>query len=115
MVYSPYYAISIRASTDRSTLQVLTNGSLHQVATRVNRSDTLLDQWQEDVREGYHYPYRLLKNPPKRALVLGRHRHDVAVLLDEGAEEIDAVEIDPMIIKMGSTTLTIPTHLQRSM
>ncbi|HBC85714.1 MAG TPA: hypothetical protein DCZ94_02040 [Lentisphaeria bacterium] len=102
MVYSPYYAISLRESTDQSFFIVLANGSFHQVPTKLDRVDTLNFKWQNDAREGYHFPYRLLKHPPRRALVLGAGTgNDVAVLLDEGAEEIDAVEIDPVIIKLG--------------
>jgi spermidine synthase len=101
-VYSPYYAISVRESKDQSYFKVLTNGSLHQVPTKLKRSDRLLFEWQEEAREGYHFPYHILAHPPKRALVLGAGTgNDVAVLLDEGAEAIDAVEIDPMIIRLG--------------
>jgi spermidine synthase len=52
--------------------------------------------------EGYHVPYRTLTKAPRRVLVLGAGTgNDVAVALDEGAEQIDAVEIDPVILQLG--------------
>ncbi len=47
-------------------------------------------------------PYRLLGRAPRRALVVGAGTgNDVAVLLDEGVEHVDAVEIDPVILDLG--------------
>jgi hypothetical protein len=40
---------------------------------------------------------------PRRALVVGAGTgNDVAVLLDEGAEQVDAIEIDPAILALGA-------------
>jgi spermidine synthase len=77
------------------------NGSLHQDALALRRSDAV-SETTAGTREGYHLPYRLLKAPPRRALVVGAGTgNDVAVLLDEGAERVDAVEIDPVILDLG--------------
>jgi SAM-dependent methyltransferase len=47
-------------------------------------------------------PYRL--HPPRRVLILGSGLgNDVAAALRNGAETIDAVEIDPLIIRLGQT------------
>jgi hypothetical protein len=101
--YSPYYAIStVEAADDSGQISVLTNGSLHQHALSLRRSDPVRDDWHARILNGYHHPFRMLKQPPRRVLVLGAGTgNDVAVLLDEGAREIDAVEIDPVILEIG--------------
>lgn len=100
-VHSPYYALSVSQPPGSSSLAVLANGSLHQFAFAVRR-DALLPPDLAGTRDGYHRPYRLLPRPPRRALVVGAGTgNDVAVLLDEGAEQIDAVEIDPAILALG--------------
>lgn len=98
--YSPYYAISA-GSRRYAYFAVLTNGSLHQFAFPSANGGTLRPRW-EGARAGYHLPYTLLNEPPKRVLVLGAGTgNDVAVALDEGAERVDAVEIDPVILDLG--------------
>jgi hypothetical protein len=99
--YSPYYAIAVTQRPSAAGFSVLTNGSLHQIAFPIRRGEPTPPDFTE-TREGYHLPYRLLKAPPRRALVVGAGTgNDVAVLLDEGAERIDAVEIDPVILDLG--------------
>jgi hypothetical protein len=98
--YSPYYALAVEQRPNDTGFSVLANGSLHQFAFPVRRVWT--GAGHDTIREGYHLPYRLLKAPPRRALVVGAGTgNDVAVLLDEGAERVDAVEIDPVILDIG--------------
>jgi hypothetical protein len=98
--YSPYYAIAVDQRPDQPEFAVLTNGSLHQYAFLAARSDR--PTAFQRTREGYHQPYRRLARPPRRALVVGAGTgNDVAVALDEGAEHVDAIEIDPVILKLG--------------
>ncbi len=100
-VHSPYYALEARPRSDQMGLAVLANGSLHQFAFTVRR-DAVLPPELALTRDGYHQPYRRLARPPKRALVVGAGTgNDVSVLLDEGAEQVDAVEIDPAILALG--------------
>ena len=97
--YSPYYAINATRLPNNFQIAILTNGSLHQYALRLRRvglKDT------DVVEQGYHLPYRLLGRPPGKVLVLGAGTgNDVSVALDEGAERVDAVEIDPVILDLG--------------
>src|SRR5205823_450966 len=59
----------------------------------------------DDVRKGYRIPYRLLGREPGRVLILGAGSgNDVAVALAQGADSVDAVEIDPAIAQLGRTT-----------
>ena len=102
--YSPYYALAVEQRPEETSFSVLANGSLHQSAFPIRRGDRTPGAYQM-TREGYHLPYRLLKAAPRRALVVGAGTgNDVAVLLDEGAERIDAVEIDPVILDLGRTS-----------
>ncbi|MFI5300915.1 MAG: hypothetical protein ACHREM_22765, partial [Polyangiales bacterium] len=99
-IYSPYYALSKRVAPD--SVSILTNGSLHQIALDLRRSTTSISPANADVRTGYHIPYRLLRERPKRVLVLGAGTgNDVAVALDEGVDEVHVVEIDPKILDLG--------------
>jgi hypothetical protein len=99
--YSPYYAIATRERAAGAGFEITTNGSLHQVALPLRRTD-VLDGGDARVRDGYHVPYALLETPVRRALVVGAGSgNDVAVLLDNGAEHVDAVEIDPVILELG--------------
>lgn len=98
-LYSPYYGISAKRAPGQRSTAILTNGSLHQIA---------LPMWNDDTadatspRAGYHLPYRFLGHPPGKVLVLGAGTgNDVAVALGEGAERVDAVEIDPVILALG--------------
>ncbi len=99
--YSPYYALSMQPEKNESGYTILANGSFHQHPFEMRR-EKAVSKFEQNVREGYHLPYRHLKQPPRRALVVGAGSgNDVAVLLDEGAGHVDAVEIDPVILRLG--------------
>jgi hypothetical protein len=98
-LYSPYYGISVRHTPGQRAIAILTNGSLHQMALPMGDGDTA-EAYTPSA--GYHLPYRLLGHPPGKVLVLGAGTgNDVAVALGEGAERVDAVEIDPVILALG--------------
>jgi SAM-dependent methyltransferase len=99
--YSPYYAINVIPDY-RNSLVVLANGSLHQTGVSLRRDRPPASERNARILRGYHLPYEMLGRAPRRALVLGAGTgNDVAVLLDRGAEQIDAVEIDPLILAAG--------------
>jgi spermidine synthase len=101
--YSPYYAVATRDRGAAAGFEITTNGSLHQVALPLRRRDQLAGD-DARIRDGYHVPYALLTRPIRRALVVGAGSgNDVAVLLDHGAEQVDAIEIDPVILELGRT------------
>ncbi len=101
IVYSPYYAVRALPRVDENLI-VLANGSLHQTGVPLRRGTPPASERHARILQGYHLPYRMLARAPRRALVLGAGTgNDVSVLLDEGAEQIDAVEIDPVILAVG--------------
>ncbi|MFZ0829240.1 MAG: hypothetical protein WAO02_17655 [Verrucomicrobiia bacterium] len=95
--YSPYYALAIHQHDE-----VLANGSLHQRMVALQRGAPPTSDQHQLILEGYHVPYRMMVQPPRRVLVLGAGTgNDVSVALDEGAAQVDAVEIDPVILQLG--------------
>lgn len=99
--YSPYYALSLRRQPEY--IEVLANGSRHQIAAPLRDVDVIHDPVLRQMREGYHLPYRLLKPAPERVLILGAGTgNDIAAALDSGVKHVDAVEIDPVILRLGA-------------
>jgi hypothetical protein len=97
--YSPYYAVS---RSDTPPVRILVNGSYHQCPLPLRRADPSRGADHDLVRAGYHAPYDVIDRPPMHVLVLGAGSgNDVSVALDRGAERVDAVEIDPVILELG--------------
>lgn len=105
--WSPYYYVQ----SDRLPIgtQVWVNSTFHQLAIDFSSDDpthadfrkTMLDKWNRP-----YEMYRALHNGqgPERVLVLGAGTgNDVTVALANGASDITAVEIDPMILELGRT------------
>ncbi len=100
-VYSPYYALRMVADPSGGGFALLANGTYHQHALPMAWSNPPL-QTNHPTREGYHWPYDHVLGTVRDALVIGAGSgNDVAVLLDQGVAHIDAVEIDPEILKFG--------------
>ena len=105
-VYSPYYALSVSEGRDPDTKRLLTqgistNGSLHQIMLGLEEQPSPTTDIAE-VRRGFNWPFQYLEKAPSRALVLGAGTgNDLSILLQQGVESIDAVEIDPVIQRIG--------------
>ena len=94
--WSPYYKISAQLSGQaHPALYVSANNIPYQAA----RSLTVLHQQ----KKFYFYPYQhVTRSSLKNVLIVGAGTgNDVAVALSEGAQHVDAVEIDPVLIKLG--------------
>jgi spermidine synthase len=106
-IWSPYYRINMLEVNGRTITPVgpvpaaergtnyvlLANGIGHQEFATVEESEPF-----------YQLPYTLFKEQPayENALVVGAGGgNDVAVALSQKVQQIDAVEIDPRIIKLG--------------
>ncbi len=92
-VWSPYYRIQVYPN-QLGGYVVNVNNSGHQETMPYLDKETF-----------YFRAYDLLGQPPfKRVLVLGAGTgSDVAIALHNGAEHVDAVEIDPRIYQLGQT------------
>jgi len=91
IIWSPYYAINLRLDPDKS-LSVYVNLLFHQKAVNFEKDKQTFEKFMA--------PYRWFQ--PKRVLIIGAGTgNDVWAAQKSGAEFIDAVEIDPMIIILG--------------
>lgn len=96
VIWSPYYRIQLEAYDDvADAIAVSVNGIGHQaiVATETRR------RYEPD----YFYPYEhRAAGRPERVLVIGAgNGTDVAIALSEGADAVEAVEIDPRLQGLG--------------
>jgi SAM-dependent methyltransferase len=93
--WSPYYKVRTRENGEQTQISV--NGIPHQDIKPVTR---LLEG---DAR--YTLPYdRLAGVQPRRVLIIGAgNGNDVALALRRGAQQVDAVEIDPRLLEIGRT------------
>ena len=91
-LWSPYYRITVGAKTKIGTIPILVNGIPHQSIIAAAKRPAI-----------YYVPYReAVHNPLNNVLIIGAGTgNDVAGALREGAKHVDAVEIDPLIYKLG--------------
>jgi spermidine synthase len=95
--WSPYYRIN--PEPYQNLLRINVNGTLHQVM--VDLDTTRATPFSARARYDYLRPHHLL-NRIDTALVVGAgNGNDVALLLEQGAAYVDAVEIDPVIQAIG--------------
>jgi SAM-dependent methyltransferase len=91
MFWSPYYSVITTVDESRS-LSVYVNQLFHQRAVNFENDPVAFQK--------YAFPYQLFK--PKKVLIVGAGTgNDVWVAQKLGAERIDAVEIDPLIYRLG--------------
>ena len=98
-IWSPYYKINHYQNPEMTSINV--NGSLHQYM--INFSPPLDSQKAviDEIKQQYQLPYRLAKSW-EDVLILGAGSgNDVHLVLEQGAKNIDAVEIDRVIWKLG--------------
>lgn len=95
--WSPYYKVSTSSESDGfggTQWFINVNGVPHQ---RLTSADTRLKQEPQ-----YLETYRRITHKPGNVLIVGAGTGtDVAIALKEGATHVDAVEIDPVLLKFG--------------
>ncbi len=95
--WSPYYEVSTQAEDDGNggtAWTVSVNGIPHQ---RLTSAAT-----RERVEPYYTEPYNDVPRPPRSVLIVGAGTGtDVAIALSKGAQHVDAVEIDPTLLRFG--------------
>ncbi|MCF7835611.1 MAG: hypothetical protein K9M15_00610 [Candidatus Marinimicrobia bacterium] len=90
-IWSPYYSINTQED-DNGGIFVFVNQLFHQKAINFDI--------EKDAKEKYLLPYSWF-NPQKLLIVGSGTGNDVLVAREAGVEQIDAVEIDPIIPKIG--------------
>lgn len=93
--WSPYYRVTTRAVSQDGSVAIDVNGRPHQRIMPL----AFLEATQTFRFEPYrHAP----DNPLTDVLIIGSGSgNDVAIALSRGAEHIDAVEIDPLLYRLG--------------
>jgi len=94
--WSPYYKVKARTPPDRQgAMAVKVNNIPHQTLHPVARL--------RELAPFYFYPYQHLGGtPPGEVLIVGAGTgNDVAVALSQRAGHVDAVEIDPILYRLG--------------
>ncbi len=97
--WSPYYKV-IAEPVKSLGMQVYVNGSLHQVALDLSEKGSLGNETLRTIRKRYSHLYEHARGG--KVLIMGAGTgNDVSIALQNGAEQIDAVEIDPVILRLG--------------
>lgn len=97
-VYSPYQIISFHVERNRP-MEIEANHLYFQKILDFRGWKTAED-WA-DLMAYYDLPYTHMQNPEDVLIVGSGTGNDVAAALRNGAQHIDAVEIDPVILKYG--------------
>ena len=100
--WSPYYRINIERPDDR-IYRLLVNGSLHQFMIDFGQEALEESEFIQQVRGDYLLPFSLLENVDTALVVGAGTGNDVALLLQAGVSHVDAVEIDPTILRIGQS------------
>jgi SAM-dependent methyltransferase len=88
-LWSPYYKVSVRQEGPDTVIEV--NNIFHQSMARVAEKEYF-----------YTWPYAAFGETFENVLILGAGSGtDVAAALQHGAKHVDAVEIDPTILRLG--------------
>ena len=93
-VWSPYQHVTYAEPTADGRIAIRVNNRPHQTMAPL---DVLLAG-----QPFYAYPYTHLAGPPQDVLIVGSGSgNDVALALANGAAHVDAVEIDPVLQRLG--------------
>jgi SAM-dependent methyltransferase len=88
-IWSPYYKITVAQTDDETIVEV--NNIFHQSMAPVDHKEYF-----------YQWPYTVFGDSFEDVLILGAGSGtDVAAALRHGARHVDAVEIDPAILRLG--------------
>jgi predicted membrane-bound spermidine synthase len=88
-IWSPYYKITVQKHDAETIVEV--NNIFHQSMAPVDQKEYF-----------YQWPYMVFGNTFQNVLILGAGSGtDVAAALKHGVQHVDAVEIDPVIIRLG--------------
>lgn len=101
-IYSPYQILTV--NLDHSWPKILANNTwLQQI---VNLKPEMVRTYPDQlgpIAAAYGLPYRYQPNPGNVLIVGSGTGNDIAAAIRGGAKDIDAVEIDPGIIQIGSS------------
>lgn len=101
-IYSPYQSLEVSFS-DKGLMIIRAACSyyqrVHDLASRKPEFET--DPVIQKIRSYYNLPYQSKSRPQEVAVVGAGSGNDVAAALRAGAQRVDAIEIDPVILMLG--------------
>ena len=103
-LWSPYNKIELSRipPAGAGAFRLVANDDYHQLTLNLSPEWIQRESQLKDWEATYDLPYRALSNPPGKVLVLGAGTgNDVAAALRHGAKSVNAVEIDPLILRLG--------------
>ena len=100
-IYSPYQILTVIPHSDGTTM-VMVNHFSYQVILDLSENGPGIDHQRPTLlEEQYGVPYCFQKSLQDVLVVGAGTGNDVAAALRHGAEHVDAVEIDPVILRLG--------------
>jgi SAM-dependent methyltransferase len=101
-IYSPYQLLEI-GNSETGLMSILAAGTYYQRVYNLSSKaiETSGDPNLLRTKEYYELPYRIITAPREVAIVGAGTGNDVAAALRAGAARVDAIEIDPAILRAG--------------
>jgi hypothetical protein len=100
-IYSPYQLLEV-GHGERGFMLLRVNGTYHQYVRDLSPSSVAADPKLKSDRDSRELPYRIHGKRTDVVVVGAGTGNEVAAALRSGAEEVDAVEIDPGILMLGA-------------
>jgi spermidine synthase len=101
-IFSPYQALSIRPVNNESRVVVSVNNLYYQKILDLSNAVTERNGNAQFSALTYDLPFKLKRRPSEVLIVGAGTGNDIAAALRGGAGHVDAVEIDPIIQRIGS-------------
>lgn len=104
-LWSPYYKIQAHpVPLGEGSFELAVNHDYHQFALNLSNESVAKTPDARPWRAVYDFPYNITRRPATEVLVLGAGTgNDVAAAVRAGASSVDAVELDPVIFRLGKS------------
>jgi spermidine synthase len=99
-IYSPYQLIE-RGLGDHGLTMIRAGGHYYQRVHDLSQDAVAAYKDRKSIADYYELPYRLHPRPLRVAVVGAGTGNDVAAALRMGVQHVDAIEIDPAILRIG--------------
>jgi spermidine synthase len=98
-IYSPYQVLEVGHNEESGLMQIRAAGHYYQQVFNLSPSNT--DPNAASIRSYYDFPYKAAPALDNVVIVGAGTGNDVSAALRAGARHVDAIEIDPAILRAG--------------